>query len=93
MYRFVVIEEKVKGQDFCSLGVKHVKIDPILLAIVSKFARLVNTIQMQNSLLYAACFFTMIMQRESQCPLADHGADRLCCVTIVTKYLTYGKLI
>ena len=28
------------------------------------------------------------------CPLADHGADGdLCCVTIVTKHLTYGKLL
>ena len=35
-HRFVVIEEKVKGQIFGSSGVKTGKNDPILLAMVSK---------------------------------------------------------
>ena len=87
VYRFVNIEEKVKGQDFASTGVKYIK-----MLQWSQNAHLVNTIQIQNSLLYAACFVTMVMEWESQCPLAECGADRLCCVTIVTKHLTYGKL-
>ena len=86
-----VIEEKVKGQDFGSVGVKHVKMLEFCWQW-SQYARLVNIIQIQNSLLYAACFVTMLMQWESQCPLADNGVDRLSCVTIVMKHLTYGNL-
>ena len=54
--------------------------------------RLVNTIQIRDSLLYAACFVSMVMEWESPCPLAFCGGDRFCWVTIVTKHLTYGKL-
>ena len=36
MYCFVAIEEKVKGQIFDSIGVKQVKMLPILLAMVSQ---------------------------------------------------------
>ena len=58
----------------------------------SQNARLLKTIQIQNSLLYAACFVTMVMEWGRQCPLANNWADRLCWVTIVTKHLTYDKL-
>ena len=50
MYHFVVIEENVKGQDFGSVGVKQVK----MLQYCRQWSqndRLVNTIQIQNSLL------------------------------------------
>ena len=60
-YRFVVIKERIKGQDSGSLGVKHVK----MLQFCWKWfqnARLVNTIQILNSLLYVAGFVIMVMQ-------------------------------
>ena len=61
MYRFVVIEEKVRGQFFGSTGVKLVKIIQFCWQW-SQNARLVNTIQIQNSLLYVVCFGNMVMQ-------------------------------
>ena len=45
--------------------------------MVSKCFCLVNTFPIQNSLLCVACFGNVVMQWESQCPLAD----RFCCVT------------
>ena len=48
-YRFVVIKEKVKGQVFGSTGIKLVKI-PQFCWRWSQNVRLVNTIQIQNSL-------------------------------------------
>ena len=61
MYRFVVIEEKVKGQFFGSTGVKRVEMVQFCLQ-QSQNAGLVNTIQIQNSLLCVACFGNMVMQ-------------------------------
>ena len=63
-YRFVVIEEKVRSQLFGSTGVKQVKMIQFWWQW-SQNARLVNTIQIQNSLLCAACFCNMVMQWES----------------------------
>ena len=58
-YRVVVIEEKVRGQNFGSTGVKQVKMFQFCWKW-SQNARLVNTIQIQNSLLCVACFGNML---------------------------------
>ena len=60
-YRFVVIEEKVRGQFFGSTGVKQVKMVQFCWQW-SQNARLANAIQIQNSLLCVACFGNMVMQ-------------------------------
>ena len=57
-YHFVVIEEKVRGQNFGSTGVKF-------CWQWSQNDRLVNTIQIQTSLLCVACFGNMVMKWES----------------------------
>ena len=62
LYRFVVIEEEVEGQDFGSTGVKHV----IMLQICwqwSQNVRQVNSIENQNSLPLVRCFVTMVTQQ------------------------------
>ena len=56
-----MIEEKVRGQFFCSTGVKQVKMVQICWQWYQN-ARLVNTIQIQNSLLCVVCFGNMVMQ-------------------------------
>ena len=61
MYRFVVIKEMVRGQFFDSTGVKQVKMIQFCWQWPQN-ARLVNTIQIQNSLLCVACFGYMVMQ-------------------------------
>ena len=68
-YRFVVIEVpgievKVRGQIFGSTGVKQVKMLQLCWQL-SQNVRLVNTIQIQNSLLCVACFGNMVMKWES----------------------------
>ena len=61
MYRFVVIEGKVKGQICGSTGV--IQVNRIQFCWQwSQTARLVNTIQIQNILLSVACFGNMVMQ-------------------------------
>ena len=60
-YRVVVIEEMVKGQIFGSIGFKQVKMLQFCWQW-SQNARLVNTVQIQHSLLYVACFGNMVMQ-------------------------------
>ena len=60
MNRFIVIEEKVKGKDFSSVGVKHVKINANIPGNWLKM--LVLYIQIQNALLYAASSINMVMQ-------------------------------
>ena len=62
--RFVVIDEEVRGQFFGSTGVKQVKMLQFCWQ-KSQNDRLVNTIQIQNSLLCVACFSNMVMQWES----------------------------
>ena len=62
MYRFLFIEENVKGQDFGSVGVKHILNMLQFYWYWSQNAPLVSTIQIQNSLQHAACFVAMIMQ-------------------------------
>ena len=85
MYCFVNIEEKVKDQDFGSTGVKYIKMLQFCWQW-SQNARLVfvNTSQIQHSLLYAACFVTMVIDWGNPCPLAFRGDDHVYCVTIVT---------
>ena len=58
---FVVIEEKFKGQIFAPSGVRQVKMLQFCCQW-SENARLVNTSQIQNSLLYVTCFGNMVMQ-------------------------------
>ena len=60
-HRFVVIEEKVKGEDFGSLEVKYVKMVQFCWQW-SQNAHIVNTIKIQNDLLYVACFFNKVLQ-------------------------------
>ena len=60
-YLFLVIEEKVEDNDFGSTGVKHVRMLKFCCQW-SQNARLVNAIQIQNSLLYAAGFVTIVME-------------------------------
>ena len=60
-YRFVVIKEKVRGQNFGSTGVKQVKMLQFCRQW-SQNAGLVNTIQIQNSLLCVACVGNMVMK-------------------------------
>ena len=62
--RFIVIDEEVRGQFFGSTGVKQVKMLQFCWQ-KSQNDRLVNTIQIQNSLLCVACFGNMVMQWES----------------------------
>ena len=50
-YHFLVIEEKVRGQNFGSTGVKQVKMLQFCWQW-SQYARLVNTIQIQK---FAMC--------------------------------------
>ena len=59
-YRFVVIEEKVRGQNLGPTGVKQVKMLQFCWQW-SQNARLVNTIQIHSSLC-VACFGTMVMK-------------------------------
>ena len=61
---FVGIEEKVRGQFFDSTRVKTVKMIQFCWQW-SQNARLVNTIQIQNSLLCVAGFGNMVMLWES----------------------------
>ena len=56
-YRFVVIEEKVKCHIFWLYRGQTGKNVPLLLAMVS-----LPAIQIQNSLLYEACFGNMVTQ-------------------------------
>ena len=87
IYHFVILKRRSKVKFFSSAGVKQVK----MLQFYWQWSQnvcLVDTIQIQNSLLYVTCFVTMVMQWESLSPLAD----LLCCATRVTKHLTYDKL-
>ena len=56
-YSFLVIKEKVKGQIFGSTGVKQVKM--LQFAGNGLKMLILYTIQIQNSLLYVACFGNM----------------------------------
>ena len=58
-YRFVVIEEKVKGQIFGSTGVKQVKMIQLCWHW-SQNVHQVNTMKNQNSLSYERCLVTMV---------------------------------
>ena len=58
-YRFVVIEEKVKGHFFWLYGIKQVNMLQFCWQW-SQNARAENTIQIQNSLLHVASFVNMV---------------------------------
>ena len=60
-YRFIVIIEMVRGQFLGSTGVKQVKMLQFCWQWPQN-ACLVNTTQIQNSLLSVACFSNMVMQ-------------------------------
>ena len=62
-YRFVVIEEKVKGQIFGSTGVKQLKMVRFFWQWSQNFHQ-VNKMKNQNSLSYVRCFVTMVTQQK-----------------------------
>ena len=62
-YPFVVIEGKVKGQNFGSTGVKQVRMIQFGWQW-SQNVHLVNTMKNQNSLLYVRCIVTMVTQQK-----------------------------
>ena len=61
-YRFIVIEEKVKGQIFGSTGIKQVK----MIQFCWQWSKnvQVNTMKNQNSLPYVRCSVTMVTHQK-----------------------------
>ena len=86
-YHFVVIEGKVKGQIFGSIGVKQVKMIQVCWQWSQNY-HLVNTMKNQNSLPYVRCFVTMVTQQKRSVNghLLSHG------ITMLPKHATQSKL-
>ena len=87
-YRFIVIQRsKVK---FWISGVNGRKsaLSPIMLALNSKCKNVwhVDTIEFEI-ICHKACFIVMVTQKKK-----NQSPYSLCCLTVVTKHLTYGKL-
>ena len=61
-YRFVVIEERVKGQVFASTGMKQVQMLQFCWQW-SQNVHQVNTIKNQHSLPHVKCFVTVVTQQ------------------------------
>ena len=88
MYRFVVIEGKVKGQIFGSTGITQVKMIQFCWQC-SQNVHLVNTMKNKNSLPYVKCFITMVTQQKWTLTFSLHNHVTETCYTSYSEFELY----